>query len=295
MGRQFVGPGLECVVGLVSEDKTDVLRFIPPIQVLGLGELGVAPHQDLAEARPAAQRDRLVQEDVRLFLGGAVAAAIEQKQRFGGIGQRDHQRMVAILAVVGEVHVALALGIAGHDAAIGLEDRLGEEFGWLLGPDPQPRLIDRVHQREDIGLGEATAEVAGSGRVGDAFGPQGVEVDLVVAPQFEVLDAQAAGEDIEGDVQDVVGFVVGEMPLEEVELVVDLPDESDLLSQEEDGPDAAGTEPAGAPMPARSGYWWRSSWVQAARVRAYWRAVSGSAAAPHGRISSCVPPAFFGE
>src|SRR5262245_40766199 len=45
----------------------------------------------------------------------------------------------------------------------------------------------------------------------------------------------------------MVGFVVGEMPLEQVELAVDLLDEPDLLSQEEEGPDAPGTEPAGAP------------------------------------------------
>src|SRR5262249_1264445 len=63
---------------------------------------------------------------------------------------------------------------------------------------------------------------------------------------FEVRDALAGGEDIEGDVQDMVGFVVGQMPLEEVERAVDLLGESDLLSQEEDGPDAAGTEPASA-------------------------------------------------
>jgi hypothetical protein len=115
-----------------------------------------------------------------------------------------------------------------------------------LSPDPQPRLIDGVHQGEDIGLGEATAEVAGGGRVRDAIGAQGVEVDLVIAPQFEVLDAQAAGEDVEGDVQDMVGFVVGPMLLEEMKLAVDLLDERDLLSQEEEGADAAGTEPAGA-------------------------------------------------
>ena len=152
--------------------------------------------------------------------------------------------MVTVLAVVGEVHPLLALPIAGHDAAIGLEDRLGEELGGLLGPDPQPRLVDRVHQGEDIGLGEAAAEVPGGGRVRDPFGPQGVEVDLVVAPQLEVLDAPAAGEEIQGDVEDVVGFVVGQVPLEEVEVAVDVLDELDLLGQEEEGADAAGTEPA---------------------------------------------------
>ena len=42
---------------------------------------------------------------------------------------------------------------------------------------------------DDVGLGEAAAEVARGGGVGDASGAEGVEVDLVVAPQLEVLDA----------------------------------------------------------------------------------------------------------
>ena len=63
-----------------------------------------------------------------------------------------------------------------------------EERGGLLGPDPQPGLVDGVHQVEDVGLGEAAAEVARGGGVGDALGAQGVEIDLVVAPQFEVLE-----------------------------------------------------------------------------------------------------------
>ena len=62
-------------MGLVAEEETDVTGGVPSIQMLGLGELGIAPQQDLAEAGPTAQRDGLVQEDVRLFLRGAVAAA----------------------------------------------------------------------------------------------------------------------------------------------------------------------------------------------------------------------------
>ena len=87
--------------------------------------------------------------------------------------------------------------------------------------------IDGVHQGEDVGLGEAAAEVAGGGRVGDALGPEGIEVDLVVAAQLEVLEAAAAGEEVEGDVQDVVGFVIGEVALEQVEVAVDVLDEFD--------------------------------------------------------------------
>ena len=67
-----------------------------------------------------------------------------------------------------------------------------------------------------------------------------------MAPPFEVLDALAAGQDIEGDVEHMVGFVVRPMPLEQMESAVDFLDELDLLSHQKDGADAAGTEPAGA-------------------------------------------------
>ena len=116
-----------------------------------------------------------------------------------------------------------------------------EELGRLLGPDPQPRLIDGVHQGQDVGLGEAAAEVPCGGGVGDALGAQGVEIDLVVASQFEVLDAVAAGQDVEGDVEDVVGFVIGEMALEEMEVAVDVADQADPAGQQEHGADAAGS------------------------------------------------------
>ena len=96
--------------------------------------------------------DGLVQEDVRLLLRGAVAAAIDQVERFGRVGQRDQQRMVTPVAVVGDVdRPACTRRRSGHDGAIGLEDRFLEELGGLLGPDPQPRFIDGVHQGEDVG------------------------------------------------------------------------------------------------------------------------------------------------
>ena len=55
-------------------------------------------------------------------------------------------------------------------------------------------MIDGVHQGHDIGLNELTAEVAGSGGIGDSVGSQGIEIDLqVVATQFEVFDPFTAG------------------------------------------------------------------------------------------------------
>ena len=151
--------------------------------------------------------------------------------------------MVTPPAVVADVHSFLALGVGLDDGAIGVQDRLIEKLVRLLSPDPQPRFIDGVHQGEDIGLGrEAAAEVPGGRRVGDSFGSQSIEVDLIVASQFEVFDSLAAGEDIECDVQHMVGFVVGQMPLEQMQSAVDFLVELDLLSQQEDGADATGTE-----------------------------------------------------
>src|SRR5262249_1791812 len=93
---------------------------------------------------------------------------------------------------------------------------------------------------------ETAAEVPGGGRVGDPLCSQRVAIDLIIAEPFEMFDALAPSEDIESDVQDRVGLVVGQMPFEQVKIAVDLLDEIDLLSKEKDGPDAAGTEPTDA-------------------------------------------------
>ena len=173
----------------------------------------------------------------------AIADAIEQEQGLRRIGQRDQERMVTPPAVVADVDSLLALGIGLNDGAVGVQDRLIAKRVGLLSPDSQPRFIDGVHQGEDIGLRrEAAAEVAGGRRVGDSFGPQRIEVDLIVASQFEVFDALAACEEIQCDVEHMVGFVVGQMPLEQMQGAVDLLVEFDLPSQEKEGADAPGTE-----------------------------------------------------
>ena len=75
--------------------------------------------------------------------------------------------MVAVLAVVGEIHPVLALGIARDEGAISVQNRLVEELARLLGPDSLTGFIDRIHQGHDIELTEATAEVPGSRGIGD--------------------------------------------------------------------------------------------------------------------------------
>jgi hypothetical protein len=56
-------------------------------------------------------------------------------------------------------------------------------------------------------------------------------------------EAPTTGDDVESDVQDMVGFVVGQMSFEKVEIPIDIVDQADLLSQQENGADTAGTEP----------------------------------------------------
>ena len=52
----------------------------------------------------------------------------------------------------------------------------------------------------------------------------------------------ATGQEVVGDVQDVVTLEVGQMPLEQVEVVIDVTDQAEFPGHEVDGPDAAGCD-----------------------------------------------------
>ena len=130
----------------------------------------------------------------------------------------------------------------GTVGAVGVEESFLEELIGLLGPDAEAGTIDGVHQSLDVGRHEAPAEITFGGGIGNSLGAQGVEIDLVVATQFKMFEALATGDDVESDVQDVVGFVVGQMSFEKVEIPIDSVDQADLLSQQKNGTDTAGTE-----------------------------------------------------
>ena len=86
-----------------------------------------------------------------------------------------------------------------------------KKSGGCCLPDLEPGLIEDVLEGLDVVGGEASAEVAGGGGVGDAVGPEGVEEDDVVASQLDVVEAGAVAEGVVGEVQDVIGLVVGEV------------------------------------------------------------------------------------
>ncbi len=64
-------------------------------------------------------------------------------------------------------------------------------------------------------LRETAAEITGGGRIGNPLGSHGVEIGFVAASIFEVLEAVAAGEQVHRDVEDMIGFVVGQVQLEQ--------------------------------------------------------------------------------
>jgi hypothetical protein len=117
--------------------------------------------------------------------------------------------VVAPGAVVGQVHAPLALAQRRGERAVHVEHRLVEELVGLLAPNREADLVEEVLKRLDIGGREAAAEVARGGRVRDALGAEGVEVDLVVAEQFQVLQAGAAGQEVVADCEEVKPELVG--------------------------------------------------------------------------------------
>jgi hypothetical protein len=147
--------------------------------------------------------------------------------------------MITPGAVVGDIDTVLATGTGGYECAVGIEDGLVEELGRLLLPDLEADLIEDVLEGFDVLGGESSAEVTGGGRVGDAVGADRIEKDEVVASQFDVVEAGAIAEGVVGEVEDVIGLVIGEVELEQVESVVDGLREAEFPQQELDGTDAA--------------------------------------------------------
>ena len=173
---------------------------------------------------------------------GSVAGAIDEAQHLAGVGQRHDQRVVAPGAVVGDVHALLALARSwptrvpsmSISGAVEERPRAGSAQTFDAG------VVDDVEQGVRCGCGlEAAAEVAGGGRVGDAAGAEGVEEVLVVAAQFDVLQTGAVTQGVVGDVENVVGLVIGQVDLQEVKSLVDGLDQTEVAGQGMDGADAA--------------------------------------------------------
>ncbi len=115
--------------------------------------------------------------------------------------------------------------------------------GWLA--QAWRRVVDDVEQSVDVAGLEAGAEVASGGGVGDASGAQGLKEVLVVASECDILQASAVTEGVVSDVEDVVGIVVGQVLLKQVQSLVDGVNESELSGQGVEGADTAVGDGAG--------------------------------------------------
>src|SRR3977135_3379828 len=124
--------------------------------------------------------------------------------------------MITPLAVVGDVHAGFAFaGGFGHGAVHVNAGQL-EELRRLPSPDALANLVEDVDEGGDVRRSKTAAEIAGRGRVGSAVSAQGVEIDFVLAAQFQVLQTGAVAQRVVGEVEDVIGLVVGKMNLEQM-------------------------------------------------------------------------------
>ena len=226
--------------GVDAEDEPHA-RGVPTVEVLGLREVGVAPQEDAAKARSPAVRDGPIEITGGLLVAGPIARAIHHVQRLARVGQGEHQGMITPLPLVVNIHALLALARGLDHRAVGLQHGLLEEALRLLPPDLHAGLVEDLLQAVDVRGGEAAAEVALRGRIGNAPGPQRVEVAFVVAQEFQVFQARAARQEIVSDVQHVVRFVVGQMDLQHLQAVVDRLVEPQLPHQQVHGTHAAGS------------------------------------------------------
>ncbi len=121
-------------------------------------------------------------------MAGTIAGTIDDEQRFARVGQRDHQRMIAPLSFVIDVHAFFALAGGFHHRAIGVDHRLPRKTRRLLLPDLQPRLVEqRPSDDQSAAVVEATAEVTRRGRVRESRCSQGIQVRFFVAAEFQMI------------------------------------------------------------------------------------------------------------
>src|SRR5262249_17690137 len=163
--------------------------------------------------------------------------------RLGGVGQRDQQGVIAPGAVVGDIDALLALGVGADERTVDVEHSLVKERAGLLSPDALAGAGEGVHQIQDIATAATATEVARGAGVGDALGIQGLEIGLVGAEPSQMVQPGAPGQEVQGDVQDRVGLVVGEMALEQMQIVIDVGNQSGPACQQEHSANAAWTQP----------------------------------------------------
>ena len=150
--------------------------------------------------------------------------------------------MVAPLAFVVHADARFLLTSGFHQRAIGFDDGLIEEGVGLLPPDFQAGFMERFLQREHIELRKPATEISRRRGVRNPLSPEGIQVSLVIPPQFQMLQTCSSGEQIEGDVEHVIGLAVRQMKPQDRTLPIDTPGDIQLPHELLNGPDPSGGE-----------------------------------------------------
>jgi hypothetical protein len=136
--------------------------------------------------------------------------------------------MIAPGAFIADVHALFTLAVGAHQGAIGIEAGLLPEIVGLLSPESQPGIIVDILEAVDLFGTEASTIIAGGGGIGSALGAEGVEKRGVVAAQFHVLETSAVAQGVDGEVENVIGIVIGELNLEHMQASIDGVNEADV-------------------------------------------------------------------
>ena len=90
-----------------------------------------------------------------------------------------------------------------------------------------PDLVADVDQRVHVGGPKTAAEIAGRGRIGNATGAEGIEIDFILPARFQILQTGAIAQGVISQVEHMIRLVIGQMNLEQVQLVIDGIDKTD--------------------------------------------------------------------
>ena len=168
-----------------------------------------------------------------------VARPVHHVEHLVRVGQRHDQRVVAPHPLVGLVHARLLLPQRGRQRPVHIDiGHRPRQIPAPAPPQPRPDRVDALHEFDHAGLGEAPREVARRRRTRDQLRAQGVHVRRVVAQAVQILQPRAPAQQVVGDVRHVVRLVVRQVPLQKLQVPVDLPRQPQLRHQPPHGADA---------------------------------------------------------
>ena len=219
-GRQIFHYFIEVFHRVDAEHKRDMV-IVPAIQMLGLREIGIIAKADFSKTRLATQSNRTVEPGRGSIVTGAITEAVDDVQRFVGVAQRNHQRMVAPLAFVVNVHSLLAFTGGFDYRSVAVDDGFLKETVRLLFPDLAANRIENFHQHPDRNSIEAVTEVTRRRRVRNPLGTQRVEIGLIVTSEFEMINTRPTSENVVCHVEHMIGLGVRQVDLEQRNVLVD--------------------------------------------------------------------------